>query len=148
MGWLSKAAEPIYALLRFVAGGLFACHGAQKVLGAFPGTQGPPMAVIGWDGAQDLLDGVLVKPQLTLFGFWALVGGLLIAVGLFARFAAFIASGEMAVNYFIFHAPGGFWPILNHGEPAVLYCFIFLYIAARGSGPFGIDAMFRKTAAP
>jgi putative oxidoreductase len=52
----------------------------------------------------------------------------------------------MAANYAIFHALGGFWPILNHGELAVLYCFVFLYIAARGSGPFGIDAMFRKTA--
>lgn len=158
MGWLSKAAEPIYALLRFVAGGLFASHGAQKLFGAFGGTPaplGPRMVVRSWievwsdqKTAIDLLYAApgSVRPQMTLFGLWALVGGLLIALGLFAGFAAFLASVEMAVNYFYFHAAGGFWPILNHGELAALYCFIFLYIAARGSGRFGIDALFRKTA--
>src|ERR1700687_1362839 len=158
MRWLSRAEEPIYALLRVVAGGLFAGHGAHKLFGASGGTPaplGPRMIVRSWievwssqKTAIDLLYAApgSVRPQLTLFGLWALVGGLLIALGLFAGFAALFASVEMAVNYFYFHAVG--WPILNHGELAALYCFIFLYIAARGSGRFGIDAWFRKAAAP
>ena len=67
--------------------------------------------------------------------------GILIAAGFFASVVAFIAAGEMAVAYFKQHSPGGFWPIVNRGELAVLYCFIFLYIAARGSGTLSIDAL-------
>jgi putative oxidoreductase len=72
------------------------------------------------------------------------VGGGLVALGLWAGYAAFVASGEMAVAYFTAHAPGGFWPVVNKGELAVLYCFVFLYVASRGSGPLSVDALTRK----
>jgi putative oxidoreductase len=77
-------------------------------------------------------------------GILELVGGLLIAIGLFTRPVAFILSGEMAVAYFMVHAPGGFWPVVNHGELAALYCFVFLYFAFAGPGPWSVDSM-RKT---
>jgi putative oxidoreductase len=124
MRWLQRFEEPIYALLRVIAGFLFACHGAQKILGAFGGHGGgglPPLMMVG--------------------GWIELAGGALIALGLFGAIVAFIASGEMAVAYFMAHAPSGFWPIVNHGELAVLYCFVFLYIAAHGSGRFSVDAL-------
>jgi putative oxidoreductase len=122
MEFLERHAERIYAVFRIVFGLLFASHGAQKVFGMFGGPKAgaPLMVVAGWI---------------------ELVTGLLIAVGLFAGIAAFIASGEMAVAYFMAHAPNGFWPLVNHGEAAVLYCFAFLYIAARGSGVWSIDAV-------
>lgn len=120
--WLGRYSNFFYALLRFVSGVLFACHGAQKLL--------------GWFGGQKQSDTLM-----QLAGVIELVGGVLIAVGLFAGFAAFIACGEMAVAYFKQHAPASFWPIVNHGEPAVLFCFLFLYIASRGSGILSIDAM-------
>jgi putative oxidoreductase len=72
------------------------------------------------------------------------VGGLLILAGLLTRPAAFIVSGEMAVAYFQFHQPGGTWPVQNGGVAAVLYCFLFLYMAAKGSGEYGLDALLRK----
>ena len=72
------------------------------------------------------------------------VGGILFILGLFTRTTAFVLSGLMAVAYFLAHAPRGFWPILNAGELAVLYCFVFLYFAAAGAGPWSIDAMRRK----
>jgi len=121
--WLGKWSEHTFAVLRVVSGALFACHGAQKLFG-----------VLG--GRQNLQD-----PLVLTAGIIELVGGLLIALGLFASFAAFLASGEMAVAYFKVHAPNGFWPILNKGELAVVYCFLFLYIAARGSGPFSLDRL-------
>jgi len=124
MRWLQKYEQPIYALLRVVAGFLFACHGAQKIFG-FPGGHG----------------GGSLPPLMMAAGWIELLGGALIAIGLFGAIAAFIASGEMAVAYFMAHAPGGFWPIVNHGEPAVIYCFVFLYIAAHGSGRFSVDEM-------
>ena len=120
--WLGRHAERIYTLLRVVAGLLFACHGAQKLFGAFGGqvmTSNPMMLAAG----------------IIEFG-----GGLLIAIGLVTSWAAFIASGQMAAAYFMAHAKGGFWPIVNKGELAVLYCFLFLYIAARGAGPYSVDA--------
>ncbi|MFY9553847.1 MAG: DoxX family protein [Blastocatellia bacterium] len=123
--WLGKYSEFFYALLRIIAGLLFACHGAQK---------------FGYLGGQ--------KQEATLMIAAAvieLVGGILIAVGLFTRYVAFIASGEMAVAYFKQHAPGGFWPIQNRGELAVLFCFLFLYIASRGSGILSIDALMAKS---
>jgi len=85
-------------------------------------------------------------PQLPWFaGVLELVGGALIVLGLFTRPVAFLLSGEMAFAYFMAHAPHGFFPIMNHGEVAVLYCFIFLFIAAHGGGPYGIDGMLRKS---
>ncbi len=74
-------------------------------------------------------------------GFLELVGGALLFVGLFTRPVAFLLSGEMAVAYFMGHAPRGFWPILNEGAPAILFCFIWLYISAAGPGPWSIDAL-------
>jgi putative oxidoreductase len=126
MPWLQRYEQPIYALLRFVAGFLFACHGAQKILGAFGGAGGK------------------LPPLILAAGWIELVGGALIAVGLFAGIAAFIASGQMAVAYFMAHAPNGPWPIQNKGELAVLYCFLFLFIAARGSGSPSLDGLLRK----
>jgi putative oxidoreductase len=122
--WLGKYSNVFYALLRIVAGVLFACRGAQKLFG-----------VLGGQKQEGLL---------LVAGVIELVGGILIAVGLFAGFVAFIACGEMAVAYFKQHFPGGFWPVVNKGELAVLFCFIFLYIASRGSGILSIDALIRK----
>lgn len=114
--------EPyFYAALRIVAGLLFALHGAQKLFGVLGGKQMPLMSQMG------------------LAGVIEFVGGLMIAGGLFTSWVAFVASGEMAVAYFQAHAPRGPWPIQNGGELAVLYCFLFLYLAARGTGPFGIS---------
>ena len=124
--WLGRHAERVYTLLRIVAGILFACHGAQKLFGALGGTA------------------MTKNPMMLAAGIIEFGGGLLIAVGLLASWAAFIASGEMAVAYFMVHAKGGFWPILNKGELAVVYCFLFLYIAARGAGPYSADAAMRK----
>jgi putative oxidoreductase len=123
--WLGRHAERVYTLFRFFAGALFACHGAQKLFGALGG------------------QAMTSNPMMLVAGIIEFAGGLLIAVGLLTSWAAFLASGEMAVAYFMAHAKGGFWPILNKGELAVLYCFAFLYIAARGSGPFSLDAMMR-----
>ncbi|HYU43020.1 MAG TPA: DoxX family protein [Vicinamibacteria bacterium] len=124
--WLGRHAERIYTLLRIVAGILFACHGAQKLFGALGGTA------------------MTSNPMMLAAGIIEFGGGLLIAVGLLTSWAAFIASGEMAAAYFMVHAKGGFWPILNKGELAVVYCFLFLYIAARGAGPYSADAAMRK----
>jgi putative oxidoreductase len=73
-----------------------------------------------------------------------LAGGVLVMIGLFTRIAAFVSSGEMAAAYFMAHFPKAFWPIQNQGELAALYCFAFLFIAARGAGPFSVDRVFRK----
>jgi putative oxidoreductase len=125
--WLGRFSEIAYALLRVVAGLMFACHGMQKLFG-FPAGKG----------------GASLASLMGIAGVIELVGGMMIALGLFAGFAAFLASGEMAVAYFKVHAPNGFWPLLNEGELAVVYCFLFLYIATRGSGPYAIDAAFRR----
>ena len=116
-----------HALLRILAGLSFATHGAQKLFGAFGGMDGHggTVPLAGQFGAAGVIE---------------LVGGLLIAIGLFTRPAAFIAAGEMAVAYFMAHVPnGGIIPVVNHGEPAVLYCFIFLFLAFNGAGPLSVD---------
>jgi putative oxidoreductase len=118
---LARFSEPAYALLRIVSGLLFACHGAQKLLGAFGGQQVPMMS------------------QFWFAGVIELVGGILIAIGLLTSVVAVIASGEMAVAYFQAHAPKNMSPLQNGGELAVLYCFIFLYVAARGAGAYSVD---------
>jgi putative oxidoreductase len=120
-GILGRFAPHIYALLRIVAGLLFAQHGAQKLLGVLGGRQ------------------VSVASQFGLAGVIELVGGLLIAAGIYASPIGFIASGEMALAYFQVHAPQGFWPVQNGGELAALYCFLFLYVAARGNGLWSIQ---------
>lgn len=113
----------VWALLRIVAGVLFASHGAQKMF--------------GWFGTPPMTD----KPLLLAAAVIELVCGTLIALGLFARPAAFVASGEMAVAYFMSHAPRAFWPVENKGEAAVLYCFYFLVVAAHGAGVWSLDSL-------
>ena len=120
---MSRYAAMALAVLRIVAGLLFACHGAQKLLGWFGG----------------MPQGNALTPLVMTGGIIELVGGVLIMIGLFTRWAAFIASGEMAFAYFMMHAPNGFWPLQNHGELAVLYCFLWLYFTFAGSGPWSVD---------
>ena len=122
-------APRLLAVLRIVAGLLFIEHGLQKLF-AFPSAPPFPMPApfsLLWIGA--ILE---------------TVGGLLVVLGLFARPAAFIIAGEMAVAYFLFHAPRGFFPIVNGGEGAILFCFIFLYIAAAGPGAWSLDRTIRR----
>lgn len=117
-----------FALLRIIAGLMFAMHGTQKLLGW------PPMAK-GMSGP--------LPPLIKVAGGIELICGLLVAFGLFTGIAAFIASGEMAVAYFKAHAPHGLWPLENQGELAVLYCFVLLFIAAHGAGIWSIDNLIR-----
>ncbi len=124
-GILGRFAPQLYALLRIVSGLLFACHGLQK-FGLFGGQPVPLMSQFG------------------LAGVIELVGGVMIAAGLFTSLVAFICSGEMAVAYFKAHAPGGYLPLQNGGELAVLYCFIFLYVAARGNGTWSVQGGKRR----
>jgi putative oxidoreductase len=126
-----RAIQITYFLLRVVAGLLFFQAGGMKLLGWFGGV--PGMA----GGTPPLLTEVGIGGVLEFFG------GIAIMLGLFTSPVAFILSGEMAVAYWQFHAPGGTWPIQNHGEPAVLLCVIFLYMAARGGGPWSLDALMR-----
>jgi putative oxidoreductase len=116
----------LYAVMRIVLGLLFACHGAQKLFGWLGGVDGAGSSA------------PLVS-RYGLAGIIEFVGGLLIAVGFMVPYAAFIASGEMAGAYFMAHFPRGFWPILNTGELAAVYCFVFLWIASRGAGPWSLD---------
>lgn len=124
--FLGRYAPHLYAILRIVAGLMFAMHGTQKLF--------------GWPGGKEPAGVALMR----VAGVIELAGGLLIAIGLFTSIAAFIASGQMAVAYFKAHAPEGFWPILNQGELAVLYCFLFLFMAAYGSGIWSVDAARRR----
>ena len=121
---LGKYAPYFFALLRIVAGLMFAMHGTQKLFG-WPG-DGTPMPLASMMG---------------LAGVIELVGGLLITFGLFTGVAAFICSGLMAAAFFMAHFPKGPLPIINQGELAVLYCFLFLYIAAHGAGIWSLDAL-------
>jgi putative oxidoreductase len=130
MNSLKRYADPVYCLMRLIVGVLFACHGGQKILGFPPVAKAMQLDTLGMVG-----------------GYIELICGLLIAVGLLTHFAAFIASGMMAVAYFMVHAKGGFFPIINRGEPAVAYCFVFLYIFFYGGGRFSLDALLFKRAA-
>lgn len=123
---LGSHADRLYALFRIVVGFLFACHGAQKLFGAFGGQQVQLASLMG------------------LAGIIEFFGGVLVMIGLFTSWAAFIASGMMAVAYFMAHFPGGFWPIENKGELAAVYCFAFLYIGARGAGPWSVASALRR----
>jgi putative oxidoreductase len=117
----------VLSVLRIIVGLLFMEHGTAKLLGFPPGTATPALFGLIW-----------------FAGVIELVGGALVAVGLFTRIAAFIMSGEMAIGYFLSHAPQGFFPILNRGEGAVLYCFIFLYLAVAGGGCWSVDELMRR----
>ena len=127
--WLSGWQPQLLALLRIVTALLLLEHALMKFF-HFPAAQVPGP----------------LPPMLIAAGAIELVAGILITLGLFTRLAAFIASGEMAVAYFIGHFPHGFWPALNKGEAAILFCFVFLYIAAAGAGAWSIDeARMRST---
>ena len=130
MNALSRYADPVYCIMRFIVGLLFACHGGQKILGFPPGGHGAPTDAMG-----------------TLGAWIELICGFLIAFGLLTRVAALIASGEMAIAYFKFHAGGGTFPIQNHGEPAVIYCWIFLFMVFYGAGRWSIDALIDRSRA-
>jgi putative oxidoreductase len=119
-------APRLLSLLRIVAALIFLEHGAQKLLGFPPMPPGSP-----------------VPPSLSLLwfaGLFELFGGLLLLIGLFTRPVAFVLAGEMAVAYWMVHAPKGLFPALNMGDAAILYCFIFLFLAAAGPGPWSVDA--------
>ena len=129
MRFLDPYAECIHDTLRIVAGYCFLLHGLQKIFGVLGGQQQELLSLLGVAGLVEL------------------VGGALIAVGLFTRPTAFLASGQMAVAYFLGHVAreGSFlFPVVNRGEPAVLYCFLFLYLAASGPGAWSLDARLRK----
>jgi len=125
---LGNYSSHFYAILRIVSGLLFAMHGSQKLFG-WPGDK-PPVEIASLMGFAGIVE---------------LVCGLLIAIGLLTSWAAFIASGQMAVAYFMAHASREAFPILNQGEPAMLFCFIFLYFAAQGSGIWSVDGPRRST---
>jgi len=123
--FMKRLAPHTYALLRVVAGLLFLWHGTQKLFGYPVPLSGEIPAFVIWVG-----------------GSIELVGGVLVMLGLFTRWAAFVCSGQMAVAYWTAHAPKGLFPLQfggNGGELAVLYCFVFLYIAARGPGLWSLD---------
>jgi len=122
---LGRYSEYVYAILRIVIGFLFVLHGTQKLFGV-------PILAPGPIGALGTTAAVI-----------EIAAGALVMIGLFASFAAFIASGEMAVAYFMAHQPRAALPIQNQGELAALYAFVFLYIAARGSGPWSVDSLIR-----
>ena len=124
------AAGFAYTLMRIVVGLAFAQHGAQKLLGVFGGA-GPG------GGSVEFIS------LMGLAGLIELGGGLLVAIGLMTRITALVCSGQMAAAYFMAHAGRGFWPIENGGELAVLFCFVFLYIAVRGGGPLSFDGFGR-----
>jgi len=113
----------LYSLFRIVAGLLYMAHGLQKLFGMFGGT---PPALMSLAGAAGVIE---------------TGAGLLIVLGLFTRPAAFLASGQMAAAFFLSHFPRAFWPIENGGELATVFCFAFLYFAARGAGPVSVDAL-------
>ncbi|MDO9499163.1 DoxX family protein [Falsiroseomonas sp.] len=119
-------APQLLSVLRIMAGLLFLAHGTQKLLGFPAGGGSPAMMSLGW-----------------FAGVIEIVTGILITIGLFTRPAAFLASGTMAFAYFIAHAPRDFFPVNNGGDAAILYCFVFLYFAAAGAGPWSVDASRR-----
>lgn len=124
--WLSRWQPQLLAILRIVTALLFLEHGLMKLIG-FPAP--PPGGGIAGALPPLMLTGAVIET----------VGGILIALGLFTRLAAFIAAGEMAVAYWMFHAPQSPWPAINNGDAAILYCFIFLYLAAAGPGAWSVD---------
>ena len=126
----NKWSPCILGMLRIVTGFLFLQHGSAKLLGM------PHVA---------MFDGLQLMSLMGLAGVLELVGGTLVMIGLFTRPAAFILSGQMAVAYFMAHAPGGFLPILNQGELAVMFSFVFLYFSAAGAGAFSLDSLLKKS---
>ena len=131
-GFLDRAAGPLLSVLRLVSGLLFLEHGTMKLL-HFPPSDHPAMPL---------------TPVILTAGLLELIGGALLSAGLFTRLVAFVLSGEMAVAYFMAHAPKSFYPALNGGEAAILFCFTFLYLAAAGGGPWSLDNVLARKRAP
>ena len=129
MGFLKGWTPQILSIFRIMTALLFLEHGTAKLF-HFPHVA--------------MFDSVTVTSYFGIAAIIELVGGLLLAFGLFSEITAFILSGEMAVAYFTVHAPQGFFPIINQGEGAILYCFAFLYLAAAGPGPWSVDAMRKR----
>ena len=127
-----RAQQITWFLLRVVAGLLFLQAGGMKMFDWFGGVPAE------FGGHPKFLSQIWIGGALEFYG------GLAVLLGLWTRPVAFILSGEMAVAYFQFHQPNGFWPIQNHGEPAVLLCFIFLFFAAHGADDWSVDAMLRR----
>lgn len=128
---LSAWSPRLLSVLRIMAALLFMEHGLMKVF-HFPGPQ---------PGVPDPL------PMILVIAAWLeIVGGAMLALGLFTRPVAFVLSGEMAAGYFMAHFPRSFYPALNGGDAAILFCFVFLYLAAAGPGPWSLDTAVRKTA--
>lgn len=125
----------LLSTLRILAAFLFIQYGSTKLLGlpapVMPGGGTAPLASLAG-----------------LAGALELVGGTLLLLGLFTRPVAFVVAGEMAVAYFMGHAPQGFWPVLNEGAPAILFCFIWLYLSSAGPGPWSLDALRYRKAKP
>lgn len=126
---LTAYAPQVRSIVRIVASLLFLEHGLSGLFGWPSPLPTPALFSLYW-----------------FSGSIELVGGVLLALGLFSRCAAFVMSGEMAFAYFIGHAPQGFFPILNRGDAAILFCFIFLYLVFAGPGPWSLDAVWRKRA--
>ena len=120
----------LLSILRIVATLLFMEHGTQKLFGIPPSAQAGPVSLSSLAGVAGILE---------------VFGGLLLLIGLFTRPVAFLLSGEMAVAYFMVHAPQRFWPLLNRGELAALYSFVFLHLAAAGGGPWSIDHLRQRS---
>jgi putative oxidoreductase len=129
---MNRIAGITHALLRIFAGLIFICPGGMKLFGWFGGMPG----------------GMKLTPLLWVAGIIEVVGGTLIVFGLFTRIVAFIASGEMAVAFFMGHFPNGFFPIQNHGEGAVLLCFIFLFLWGNGPGAWSLDGQLAAARKP
>ena len=122
---IDRCAPYLLSILRIMTALLFMEHGLAKFFG-FPAATTPPPHLFDLEWFAALIE----------FG-----GGVLLTLGLFTRVVAFVASGEMAIGYFLFHAPQNFYPALNHGELAIMFCFVFLYLIFAGAGPLSLDAL-------